>query len=63
MSKGSNRRPCQVSMEQYYENYDRVFGKPKRGEVKVGAVLGWSDQTPQVNRLSITETKEEVDGK
>ena len=30
MSKGSNRRPRQVSREQWAKNYELVFGKKKK---------------------------------
>jgi hypothetical protein len=29
MSKGDNRRPRQVSQEEYEENYERTFGKKR----------------------------------
>ncbi len=31
MSKGSNRRPMDVSQQEYYENYDRIFGRKHNG--------------------------------
>ena len=34
MSKGSARRPCAVSRQQFYENYDAIFGKKEKKESK-----------------------------
>lgn len=32
MSKGSWKRPVQVTHEEYSKNWDRIFGKPKKAE-------------------------------
>ena len=34
MSKGSNRRPAQVSHDEYAKNYDRIFGTDEGTENK-----------------------------
>lgn len=34
MSKGSKQRPTQVSMQEAFNNWDRIFGKKKKEEPK-----------------------------
>lgn len=54
--KGSGRRPSEVSMEQFDNNWDRIFGKKERGLTKVSTPIDESAFIEQQAPVGVEST-------